>query len=930
MKKNLFLFCALFAVVIASAQDEPDKDYNYYQNSYAKLYKAYAKQPENVANNLALAEFFSDTLNPMRNYASAMRYISAAEKRYIEIVEDRDSYKEVSKLIKKKITIVLVRQKKQDIIRLAYDLLNSDTELTEGSLDNYAEAFKNQNAIMRIIDDRRINIKFQQAKEKNTLDAYKLFYDKYPATSDGETAASLMGQLATNAISKAQSEQQVDSILAPYISVPTVQRASLKRKSAIAYAILEKEPSRTAYKAFLSKYPGSDEYSLVLDKMDQLLQDDFNQLATPQQYADFAIENPENPLAEKAIENIKKMIAEEHDIKATKIYMETFPLDVSYNEIYLEYYKWHTEEGNKAPIEVFYENHPDFPYPMAIEDALYKADKIDSININMPFREQEFKEWASKVYHLTGKKVSFVALQRTLQQFIANKQWNKIPERIDFFSLSFEDNCIDEVAELRSIVEAPDNSKIVFTPVVRPAYDMIHPVMHPNGKQIFFNRTVKGGIMEIHSAQLTNGKKGQLWRSSGPVIFTNIENNGLYIYSLYNGGNNMLLGYGGDIMYATLDENGWTVIETLPEPVNTPYYDYDAFMLPDGSGILLASDRPDGHNLQPSRSYFHGDTALASDIYFIPRNDNGTWGEAVNLGINVNSPYMECSPVLSDDMKTLYFITDGRGGLGYGDIYYTTRDNTNDWRHWATPTNYGKEANSGFNEYSVTDAGDNKNLIVCSNAHGRYGCYSTTALHTVNRNLRNVTVTAKHVGMTVSVVDIETQSFVNTDQPIERESQWNNTFYANKQYLLLAACNGLFIPGLLFSPAVNSHVTPTVYEEYDLLDLTLAGSDGVPLPAIMFENDRSQLCSFSQVELNHLADFLLRNNDLSIEVTVNVKGDDDTFCFNMSQARGQEIKKALINRGVEADRIAFSGFGNSKTKRNTSIAQVSVKFFSDL
>ena len=92
----LLLFCAP-----AKAQETSGNDEAYYSKQYTQLYKQYVKEPENVAYNLALAEFYCDTLNPLRNYATAMKHITFAEKRYIAIVEDRDKYREVSKLIKK-------------------------------------------------------------------------------------------------------------------------------------------------------------------------------------------------------------------------------------------------------------------------------------------------------------------------------------------------------------------------------------------------------------------------------------------------------------------------------------------------------------------------------------------------------------------------------------------------------------------------------------------------------------------------------------------------------------------------------------------------------------------------------------------------------------------------------------------------------------
>ncbi len=913
----LLLFCAP-----AKAQETSGNDEAYYSKQYTQLYKQYVKEPENVAYNLALAEFYCDTLNPLRNYATAMKHITFAEKRYIAIVEDRDKYREVSKLIKKKITVTLVRQTKQYIINLSALELTSDIPMTDGTLDSYAAAFKEEPAIMRLIENKRMQMRYLQAKRANTLAAFKELYVNYPSTLESESAEKEMYRIASQEVAHAKRENEVDSILKDYLDIPSVQRAAMARKSAIAYALLQESPTPKAYRDFLQKYPGSDEYSLVLGKMDESLASEFSNLSTPRQYADFALDNPDNPLADKAVEKLKKMITDERDIRALKIYMEEFPLDVNYNDIFLQYYRWYTEEGNTAPIEQFIKTYPDFPYRSTVEDDLSSASQRDQIDINMPFREEDFNTWKSKIYYLTGRKISFVALQRTLQQYIATKNWAKIPERIAFFDLSFDDICQDEIGELTAIVSAPDNKKITLTTMVLPAYDMMHPVLYPDGKHLYYNRTVDGTDI-IYIAQLTETKKGSQWRAIGKVRFSNIENKNVRIYSFYDNGQRMLLGQNGNILTGEYHDSVWTVLQ-LPEPVNSPYYDFDAYMLPDGSGILFASDRPGGYNMQPSRSNFHGDTALASDIYYAPLTDKG-WGQPVNLGFHVNTQYMECSPSISNDLKTLYFITDAHGGLGYGDLYYTTRDNTADWVHWATPTNYGKETNSGFNEYSAVLDNGEKNLILCSNAKGRYGSYQVPAIHNINNEFKKVTVKSQQVGFSFDLYDVSASKKIVDRQQVEQNSSWTASYYSDKQYAFLPHIEDLLMPGILFTPQKNAQITPLTYSSQQLLDNSASGQP-LSLPCIGFEKDKATLLPFAHTEVSHLADFLKRNPKLAVELIVHVSGDSDATCFELSHARGQEIKKVLVTSGISPDRIAVSGYGNSLTKKGSATTSVQILF----
>lgn len=918
MKKTLLLFFALLhaSTIIVFAQDDAD----HYTRLYDKIYKAYVKEPNNVANMLDMAIFYADSINPMHNYATAMKYISAAESEFIEIIQDRNRYREASKLMKKKITIELLRQHKRSITYSARNFLESQDNPSDALLDTYSAAFKDDGLTRRIIDSKRLQSRLAATRQANTLAAYKNFLQNYAATIEGEEAAKEMTSLALSITANAKRETQVDSILDGYLDLAPVQTAAFQRKSDIAYNKLLANPTAQACQSFLTRFPGSNHYSKVLERMDQQLQASFSQLSTPQQFADFAIDYPDNPLAEKAMVKLKKAITDQRDMQALKIYMDNFQLDVDYNDIYLQYYNWHTEEGNLAPIQAFADNNPDFPYQMALKDELKRATVIDSIDISMPFHEKDFRSWASKIYHLTGKKVSFVALQRTLQGFIANKQWNKIPERLDYFTLSFEDHCTDQVAELRSIVLQPADPRINFTPVVRPAYDMLHPVLHPDGRRIFYNRVVDGHLA-IQCAVATPAKKNTVWRSTGNINFVNIENADIQLFSLFADGRKMLIGKNGDILVAEDSEAGWFVTETLPQPVNSPYRDYDAFMLPDSSGILLASDRPGGQNLQPSRSLFHGDTALASDIYFVPLTPRG-WGNPVNLGISVNSPYMECSPSITDDLKTLYFATDGRGGLGYADIYYVTRDNTNDWQHWSQPRNYGKEVNTGFNEISAILTPDNSTLLISSNAHGHYGCYSATAIHTISSDLVTVNVHSQSVGFSFDIVDAQTHTRLS-HTALQPDSSWTTSLYHDKSYILYPRCNGLFMPSIFFSPAQTQSLQPQAYSIATLLNGT---TKAIPLPGIAFEPRRSSLTPNSDIDIDGLAHFLQANPQAAAEIISHIDDADDTFSFNLSQARAKEIKNKLILKNIDPDRIILSPYGNSLTKRGQASESISILF----
>ena len=89
--------------------------------------------------------------------------------------------------------------------------------------------------------------------------------------------------------------------------------------------------------------------------------------------------------------------------------------------------------------------------------------------------------------------------------------------------------------------------------------------------------------------------------------------------------------------------------------------DFDPAFAPDGLGVYFFSNRKGG---------LGGD-----DIYFVsldPKTES--YGTAVNLGPEINSPEDEWAPAVSPDGATLLFATDGRGGRGKHDLFVAERE----------------------------------------------------------------------------------------------------------------------------------------------------------------------------------------------------------------------------------------------------------------
>jgi len=93
---------------------------------------------------------------------------------------------------------------------------------------------------------------------------------------------------------------------------------------------------------------------------------------------------------------------------------------------------------------------------------------------------------------------------------------------------------------------------------------------------------------------------------------------------------------------------------------------------------------PDGDQEVYFSSYGHkGENGR--DIYKITRLGNNQWGEAVNVGAPINTPYDEDFAFIHPDKRTLYFASKGHNSMGGYDLFMSTYDEEK--ANWSEPVN---------------------------------------------------------------------------------------------------------------------------------------------------------------------------------------------------------------------------------------------------
>jgi hypothetical protein len=200
----------------------------------------------------------------------------------------------------------------------------------------------------------------------------------------------------------------------------------------------------------------------------------------------------------------------------------------------------------------------------------------------------------------------------------------------------------------------------------------------------------------------------------------------------------------------------WLEPENLGPTVNSAYNEWNPVVSRDGSYMIFVSDRPGGYGdydlwvsykvtgewdypvnmgSEVNTPYLEAAPYLAEndtkfyfasyapggygdqDAYWCPINGDGIPGDKVNLGTPVNTDSRECCPITTETGNVLYFGTTRPGGYGQMDVWVSEK--TGD--AWGTPENLGGPVSIGSYECPRWVSDDGDTLIIGSNRSGGEG-----------------------------------------------------------------------------------------------------------------------------------------------------------------------------------------------------------------
>ena len=470
-----------------------------------------------------------------------------------------------------------------------------------------------------------------------------------------------------------------------------------------------------------------------------------------------------------------------------------------------------------------------------------------------------------------------------------------------------------------------DSSLVNLGPNVNSRYVDTHPVISPNGRTLYFARqghpeNVGGSRdpQDVWYSTLVSGKNKtwSLAKNLGTPINTPDDPNGIASVSA-NGQSAIVINiYNRD---GTVDPQGcslskrtrmgWTqpIKQDIKDFINLDKEHVDFFLSTSGKALLMAVERPDG---------LGGQDMFVS--FPVPDVSN-TWTKPKNLGPNVNTAKSDFAPFLAADDKTLYFASEGRGGYGKSDIFYSKRlDET--WTNWSPPRNLGPVVNSpDFDAYYTISAAGQDAYLVSSrngidNSKDIFRISLAQAFQPEVVTLVTGRVLDQNTGKPVRAIihyeNLLTGEEIGVTETDPTDGSYTIVLPSGVQYGYRAEAKGYI--------AENANLDVTAKDKYseqkqDLFLVPFNVGQTVKMNNIFFQQSRYYLTTNSYPELARLIRIMKDYPTVEIKLSGHTDNQGDpALNLKLSQDRVNEVKKYLSSHGVNGGRITTEGFGDTK------------------
>jgi peptidoglycan-associated lipoprotein len=332
-------------------------------------------------------------------------------------------------------------------------------------------------------------------------------------------------------------------------------------------------------------------------------------------------------------------------------------------------------------------------------------------------------------------------------------------------------------------------------------------------------------------------------------------------------------------------------------------------MTPDSKFLFFASDMPGGKG--------------GRDIWYMSYDaKNDKWGKPTNLA-SVNTKGDEMFPYIAAD-GTLYFSSNGRGGMGGLDIYKAekTGDAT-----FNAPVGMEWPINSSSDDFGfILEEGNTESKFSGYFTSSRPGGKGLDDIYYFKEPPLEFTLVAtvydEKTGSPLADADVTVKGSNGDDYKIKTDGNGGFTLDKTKvkpatTYTVSVQKPDYIGTGDKFS-TVNIGVSTNFAREYFLKPVRI--NEEYKMPMVLYPYNQAELLVDAEVNsqdsLNFLLDIMLENPKyvVQLEAHTDARGADD-YNQNLSQRRAETCVKYLISKGIEEGRLKPAGKGEKEPRK---------------
>ena len=377
-----------------------------------------------------------------------------------------------------------------------------------------------------------------------------------------------------------------------------------------------------------------------------------------------------------------------------------------------------------------------------------------------------------------------------------------------------------------------------------------------------------------------------------------ISSNGKHLYfTQWSKENNQIV---SSIYISNKTDNGWSKPQRLHSINQQGRNSKHPFCTADGRYLFFASDRTGG--------------AGGFDIWYAPLQTDGTTGQAVNAGRDVNSSLNEQAPFYHKGSETLVFASDRLPTMGGYDLF-TSKGIIAAWK---APENMGYPFNSSRDDVYFF-AAENENLLtnaIVSSDRGSECCLST---YTVTKYSKKKMITGVVLDCT------NNQPLPNANVVLKDAS--------GKILKASTAPDGTYIFDI--NDNASRHQVTVNFEKYNdkTIDVAITGKSETNWQAdtlrnaaicidrkfilklenvvtVYFDFDKSDLKTRSASQLDSIYKVMIENPTYTLQISGYTDGKGSVeYNRKLSDRRAKSCADYLIKSGIDPARISFESFG---------------------